>query len=763
LLTLACATDPAPSIEDSQPLYGATEIDSDCSAAESVFIEKAHALGKVIASTEEFATCIANADIRACGTDNGPDDPAGIIATARSPNDIDVDCDDLDALGMTYISWLHGHSFDESFALGHTILAKSRKLPLRLGGSKVASTIWHEAMHTHGYFHGLASSNAGNKIECWYQTDQTWHYQKHSVPYTVGRCIKEVGYDLVDTYYRKVLDQAPTASQRDDWYKKLANGEYTIDRFERELLGFFDGPVNDVGSGGTTLVGGATAVGDIDGDGTPNLVMAAVDSWGGPDYWRLRVGRSCSTSGCTFGAVQGIDANASTMSSASVALADFDGDGSDDVLITGIDNWDDGPDYWRLRLGTDCDQGGSCTWSSIEGVGSGASSLTGGGVTVTQLDTDPKPDVVLAAIDTWSGNDYWRFRVGRNCSAAGKCSWGPIRTVSAGGATLRFGGVAVADLNLDGEVEIILSAVDAWDDGADYWRYTIGSGCSATGACTWSSVGTVDSGATTLTGGNVVVTDIDAQGAPELLFTAIDAYDDGHDYWRIRVADNCNPFLGTCETGPLRSRRIYGEVVGSGAVAVANVQGSSAAELIFVGVDNWDDGHDYWRYQIVAPGNAASRSQYYGGDARFENNDTLGAAEYLGTASAQRGLRVSGADPIDVFAVTVPVEGTVSLELRSNFQQDVRRNGEWLWYDPTGSAIGVQIDIDLRLKAPSGAVLATSNGADDGVEQITKVLPPGVYYIEVSSYMGSEGSYNLSLTQQATSTINGGSRRRRRP
>jgi hypothetical protein len=162
---------------------------------------------------------------------------------------------------------------------------------------------------------------------------------------------------------------------------------------------------------GDVMSGGGVVAGNIDGAGGIDMALAAVDNWDqGNDYWRIAIGANCGGGACTWSAPQGVEAGADVMSSTAVAAADFNSDGRLDLFLSGIDNWDQGDDYWRYRIGSGCNTStGACTWSAIRAVAAtgnqpavlcgaatgrhipnNAASLVGGGVTLANVQGDAR-------------------------------------------------------------------------------------------------------------------------------------------------------------------------------------------------------------------------------------------------------------------------------------------------------------------------------------------------------------------------------------
>ena len=94
---------------------------------------------------------------------------------------------------------------------------------------------------------------------------------------------------------------------------------------------------------GEDNVDGGIAVGDLDGDGTPELVVYVIDSLPGDNAGRYRVGRGFDAAGAPtggWGPWQQLPTGRSWRTPAVATLADLDGggDGVLDLVVLAVDN-----------------------------------------------------------------------------------------------------------------------------------------------------------------------------------------------------------------------------------------------------------------------------------------------------------------------------------------------------------------------------------------------------------------------------------------
>jgi Domain of unknown function (DUF1929) len=150
-----------------------------------------------------------------------------------------------------------------------------------------------------------------------------------------------------------------------------------------------------------------------------------------------------------------------------------------------------------------------------------------GGIAVADIDGDGRPDLLVFMIDSPAGPNTGWFRVGRGLvDGAVTAGWGPWQRVpdwpfweNAGG------GVALADLDGSGTLDLVLFIVDA-PDGPNIGLVRVGRGLAADGTVTggWGPWQTVpDWPFWENQGADCAVADIDGDGAPELVLLIADA------------------------------------------------------------------------------------------------------------------------------------------------------------------------------------------------------------------------------------------------
>ena len=148
-----------------------------------------------------------------------------------------------------------------------------------------------------------------------------------------------------------------------------------------------------------------------------------------------------------------------------VAVADLAGSGDQDLVVITVDN-PGGQNRGIYRVGRKLDDNGNVTagwspwidvpdWFSWENQGAGAA--------IFDLDKDGKQDLIVFMIDNPPGQNQGYYRVGKKLDADGNVTsgWGPWLAIPDWFSfENQFGSIAVADLDHDGNAELIVLMVD---------------------------------------------------------------------------------------------------------------------------------------------------------------------------------------------------------------------------------------------------------------------------------------------------------------
>ncbi|HYZ07256.1 MAG TPA: galactose oxidase-like domain-containing protein [Pseudonocardiaceae bacterium] len=215
----------------------------------------------------------------------------------------------------------------------------------------------------------------------------------------------------------------------------------------------------------------------------------------------------------------------------------------------------------------------------------------GAGVAVADVDGDGRPDIVVLMADDPVGQNFGHYRVGHGLAADGTVSrWGPWRQVPDWYGWVNVDvGIAVADIDGDGHLDLLVFVVDA-PDGPNSGLYRVGRRLAADGAVTggwgpWQRV--PDWFAWENQGADIEVADLNGSGRPDLVVVMVDAPPGPNGgYYRVG-RDLTADGTVTGGWGPwLQVPDWYGwENQGAG-VAVADLDGDGRPELLVFVVDN---------------------------------------------------------------------------------------------------------------------------------------------------------------------------------
>ena len=294
--------------------------------------------------------------------------------------------------------------------------------------------------------------------------------------------------------------------------------------------------------------GGDIAVGDISGNGMPDLVVFFIDHPGGGNNGYYRIGWDIDVNGFVTNnytsaiPIPGWFGNETQ--GGGVALANVGHGPALDLVVFHIDH-PSGGNVGYYRIGWDLDGTGVVKggWTMpIQVPGWFGNESSDGAIAVADINKNGKPDLIVMHVDNPGGANQAYYRIGWDIDASGVAAGGwtpPIPIPGGFGDETQGAGIAVSDMKSDGTIDLVVFHIDN-PGGANRGYYRIGSNLDAAGNVTggWSRVIPIAGWwGNDNQGGGIAAFDINGKGRPDLVAFHIDnPGGENHGYYRVIFA-----------------------------------------------------------------------------------------------------------------------------------------------------------------------------------------------------------------------------------
>ena len=220
--------------------------------------------------------------------------------------------------------------------------------------------------------------------------------------------------------------------------------------------------------------GAGATIGDINANGTPDLIFMAYDSSQKANKFCYKIGWDLNENGIasSWSGVVKVEGVGHLGEGAGAALGDIDRNGRPELVLMAYDS-PEGQNSFRYKIGWNLNPGAIATeWTAAEIITGVSDEAEGAGVGVTDIDGDEIPEIVLMSYDKKKGNNTFHYKIGRKLSSSAKAEDWEIVEAPGMGESAEGADIAFWDMLGNGKPELILMAYDH-TKGGNTFRYRI--------------------------------------------------------------------------------------------------------------------------------------------------------------------------------------------------------------------------------------------------------------------------------------------------
>ena len=287
---------------------------------------------------------------------------------------------------------------------------------------------------------------------------------------------------------------------------------------------------------------------------------------------------------------------------AGVAIGDIDKNGRPDMILMGIDNPKGKNNFWYKVL-YDIDENGYYSKeSSILSISAEGWENSGGDIALCDLNNNGILDMVLLCTDkpTTAGRAYRWYYVAYDLKPDGHYnSLSSLNTLDELGFFYDGAGIDICDINKNGTPDLLMMVYDA-PEGENSFRYQIAFDLQSNGNyLSLSPVYEVPGLGHDADGPRVAVGDIDNNGTLDILFMALDA-PSGKDKFVYEILPDIDKY-GNSYAKPIYTPRFPDSLspcdTGQGAAcSLYDLDNNGFLDAIFVAIENIKGKSNSWKY-----------------------------------------------------------------------------------------------------------------------------------------------------------------------